>query len=92
MIYSYIKQQLEPFENNPKEYFQALNTMDAEIQLLRDRYNKVWTYCCGCKGYVKLAEAYEGTQDCSVGGFRGYQTSRPVLRCGICHSIWKFLD
>ena len=86
MIYSYIKQQLEPLENNPEEYFQALNTMDAEIQLLRDRYTKVWTYCCGCKGYVKRAEAYEKSEFVVNGAWR------TTLRCGTCHSIWKFLD
>lgn len=87
MIYSYIKQQLEPLENNPKEYFQALNTMDAEIQLLRDRYTKVWTYCCGCKGYVNLAEAYEALEPSTYS-----DNIRRVLRCGTCNSIWKVLD
>lgn len=87
MIYSYIKHQLEPLENNPEEYFQALNTMDAEIQLLRDRYTKVWTYCCGCKGYVKLAEAYEALEPSNYS-----DSIRRVLRCGTCNSVWKVLE
>ena len=92
MIYSYIKQQLSPLENKPAEYFEALNKAASEIQLLRDRYAKMWTYCTGCKGYVKAAEAYEDTVDCSADGCIGYQTPRPVLRCCKCHSLWKYLD
>lgn len=86
MIYSYIKQQLEPLENNPEEYFQALNTMDAEIQLLRDRYTKVWTYCCGCRGYVKRVEAYEALEPSNYS-----DDIRRVLRCGTCNTTWKVI-
>ena len=86
MIYNYIKQQLSPLEDKPADYFNALNQMQSEIELLRNRYCKTWTYCTGCRGYAKVAEAYEGLTDVKLG------TQRPVLRCGTCNSIWKFLD
>ena len=86
MIYSYIKQQLSPLENKPADYFNALNQMESEIQLLRNRYAKTWTYCCGCKGYSKLSEAYEDYL------LDGAGNQRVALKCGTCHSIWKFLD
>lgn len=80
MIYSYIKEKLDV--NNPAECFRLLREAERDVDRLRTEINNMWTYCCGCRSYAKVAEAYEGYTD----------NNRPVLRCGTCGSIWKFLD
>lgn len=85
MIYSYLKEKLDI--NNPEECRRLLREVERDVDRLREEVNNVWTYCCGCRGYVKVTEAYEGTT-----GGEGYGRLRNVLRCGKCHSIWKFLD
>ena len=77
--------------NKPEEYWAKIKSLEAEVNKLKAEFGKVWTYCPGCMrsrgvGYSKVAEAYEGTTDPINGD------PRPVLRCGSCHSIWKFLD
>lgn len=83
------KQQLDI--NKPEEYRANINALKKEVDDMEAEFNKVWTYCPGCmrsrgSGYARVAEAYEGTTDPANGD------PRPVLRCGSCHSIWKFLD
>lgn len=82
MIYSYLKEKLDI--NNPEECRRLLREAERDVDRLREEVNNIWTYCCGCRGYAKVAEAYEGiTLD---------PPYRTALRCGKCHSIWKLLD
>lgn len=83
------KQQLDI--NKPEEYWAKIKALKREVDALEVEFDNVWTYCPGCmrsrgRGYAKVAEAYESTTDPDKG------PPRPVLRCGACHSIWKFLD
>ena len=86
MIYDYLKAQLKPYENNPEMMNKMLRQAHLEIDALDKEFAKVYTYCCGCRTFARVAEAYEGMTD------YGPPPERPVLRCGACHSIWKFLD
>lgn len=84
------KQQLDI--NKPEEYWAKVQTLKREIDKLEIEFGKVWTYCPGCMrsrgtGYARIAESYEGVTDRNE-----FSPPRPVLRCGTCHSIWKFLD
>lgn len=90
MIYNYLMEHIDL--SNPKEANRMLQEAEADLSRARIEFDKVWTWCLGCKDYARRAEAYEDFIDCSVSGFRGYQTSRPVLRCCKCHSLWKYLD
>lgn len=85
MVYSYIKEKLDI--DNPEEGFRILHEAERDVNRLRDELHSVWTYCCGCRGYAKVKEAYESTT-C----VEDYGRLRNVLRCGKCHSIWQFLD
>lgn len=85
MIYSYLKEKLDI--NNPEEYARLLREAEQGLDRMRAEFGNTWTYCCGCRGYAKVAEAYESTT-C----VEDYGRLRDVLRCGNCHSIWKFLD
>lgn len=80
MIYEYLKNKLN--FDNPDEYLKALNECERDLRRLRKELDGAWTYCCGCRSYVRLAEAVEGWSD----------TGRHVLKCGKCGSIWRFLD
>lgn len=80
MIYEYLKNKLNA--DNPEEYLEALRKCEDEIRQLRNEFGNTWTYCCGCKDYAKVDEAYDGWTD----------NGRPVMRCGKCGSIWRFLD
>ena len=84
MVYSYVKDKLDI--SNPEEYQRLWREAQRDIDRLDEEFCKVWTWCCGCKGYAKIGEAYKGMTDF------GPPPERPVLRCGKCHSIWKFLD
>lgn len=75
----------------PDEYWAKVKELEKEVTELKAEFGKMWTYCPGCmksRGvvYSKVAEAYECTTDLNC------FPPRPVLRCGTCHSIWKFLD
>lgn len=85
MVYSYIKERFD--FNNPDECFRVLLEAERDVERLKKELGNTWTYCCGCRGYAKVAEAYESTT-C----VEDYGRLRNVLRCGSCHSIWKFLD
>lgn len=85
MIYSYMKDKLDI--NNPEEYMRLLRETERDVDRLRTEFNSAWTYCVGCRGYAKVAEAYESTS-----AIQDYGRLRNVLRCGECHSIWRFLD
>jgi hypothetical protein len=80
MIYEYLKKKLN--YRNPNKCFETLRSAEADIAILRKEIESSWTYCCGCRDYVMRADAYEGYTD----------NNRPVLRCGRCDSIWRFLD
>ena len=80
MIYEYLKTKLN--EDNPEEYLNAIDQCEKDLKRLRRELDGVWTYCGGCKSYVGFDEAIEGWSD----------TGRPVMRCGSCGSIWKYLD
>lgn len=80
MIYEYLKSKLN--YDKPEECLQTLDECEKDLKRLRRELGGAWTYCCGCKSYVRLDEAVEGWTD----------TGRPVKRCGSCASIWKFLD
>jgi hypothetical protein len=82
MIYSYLKEELDFMKYNPDETIKKLNEAKCDVERLFKEFDYIWSYCHGCRGYVKRAEAYEGYTD----------NNRPVLRCGSCNSIWKFLD
>lgn len=84
------KQQLDI--NKPEEYRANINALRKAADDMEAEFNRVWTYCPGCmrsrgSGYSKAAEGYEGVTDRNE-----FSPPRPVLRCGTCHSIWKFLD
>ncbi len=85
MVYSYIKEKLDM--NNPEEYSRLIREAECDVDRLYDEFHRTWTYCCGCRGYSKVAEAYESTS-----AIEDFGVLRNVLRCGTCHSIWKFLD
>ena len=91
MIYDYLKEQLKPLEDRPDEYLKALRKADEEVDKLFQEFGRRWTYCCGCKRQVKRAEAYEEIVDAEE-VFSHKSIKRTVLKCGTCHSIWKFLD
>lgn len=90
MIYDYLRKQIDL--TKPAEVNKILQEAEIDLGNLRLEFDKVWTWCLGCKDWAKRSEAYEDYIDCSISGFRGYQTSRPVLRCCKCHSLWKYLD
>ena len=91
MIYDYLKEQLKPLEEFPETYRNMLRIADLEVDKLHEEFDRKWTHCCGCKGYVKRADAYEEIVD-SKEAFSHKSIKRTVLKCGKCHSIWKFLD
>lgn len=82
MIMDYMKKHLD--FNKPEECREMIIQARADIAMLEIMFDDTWTYCdCGgCRSYVRRADAYEGLSD----------NNRPVLRCGNCGSIWKFLD
>lgn len=86
MIYDYLKEQLKPLEDFPETYRQMLRVADLEVDKLYEEFDRKWTYCVGCKGYVKRAEAYEALEPSTYS-----DNIRSVLRCGTCNSIWKVL-
>ncbi len=90
MIYDYLRKQIDLAK--PAEVNKILQEAEIDLGNLRLDFDKVWTWCLGCKDWAKRSEAYEDYIDSSIAGFRGYQTSRPVLRCCKCHSLWKYLD
>lgn len=87
MIYDYLKEQLKPLEEFPETYRNMLRIADLEVDKLHEEFDRKWTHCCGCKGYVKRAEAYEALEPSTYSG-----NIRRVLKCGTCNSIWKILD
>jgi hypothetical protein len=87
MIYDYLKEQLKPLEDRPDEYLKALRKADEEVDRLHQEFGRKWTHCCGCKGYVKRAEAYEALEPSNYS-----DSIRRVLRCGTCNSVWKVLE
>ena len=80
MIYEYLKNKLNT--DNPDECFRQIDECEKDLKRLRGELGGIWTYCCGCKDYVRLDDAVEGWSD----------TGRPVMRCGNCGSIWRYLD
>lgn len=73
--------------SKPEEYLAKLRALEKEVDNLGAEFNKIWTWCPGCRGYSKVAEAYEGTSNVANG-----RPVKRVLRCGTCHSIWKIYD
>ena len=86
MIYNYCKAILEPLKDDPDKWNRALKTAQQELDMLDIEFCKVWTWCCGCKDYSRVDEAYEVTETDG----QGY--NRTALRCGRCHITWKHLD
>lgn len=84
MFIIYIQNQLGLLRNDPEGYIAALFKAEAELNRLRKEFDEVWTYCAGCKKYVKVEDACEEIVD-----FEGVK--RKTLRCGVCNTIWKFV-
>lgn len=49
-------------------------------------FGRVYAYCSKCDEYISISETCKSTTDSSDG------KPRPVLRCGRCGAIWKYLD
>ena len=81
-ISQYIKSNYNLDINNPISYLSAICDCENQLRDLRKQFFKEYTYCCGCRGYAKVNEAYEDILD----------NGRVTLKCGKCNSIWKFLD
>ena len=80
----YMQNKLGLLRNDPDGYIEALNKAEFELSELRKEFDKIWTYCAGCKKYVKVEDAYEDIIELE-------DVKRKTLRCGVCNTIWKFV-
>lgn len=95
MIYNYCKAIVEPLKEDPDKWNRALKTAQQELDMLDAEFCKVWTWCCGCKDYAKLKDAYVVELPVVTYTGKSFGVSkepRTVMKCGKCHSIWKMLD
>ena len=67
--------------DNPQCIVDVIKDVRGYLNALEHEFSTRYTYCCGCRDFTKLSLRYEENLE-----------GRTVLRCGVCHSIHKFLD
>lgn len=68
---------------SPEDHHQRLLTIKAHLDLAFDEFASTYTYCTGCRRYIKLSDRYDDID---------LENRKRLIRCKHCDMIHRIKD